>query len=322
MTKIKWGMIGLGDIAHQFAQSFDTYKAELTAVASRTLQKAFDFSSTYKVPKAYGSYEELAYDPEIDIVYLATPNSLHKDNMMMLLKANKHILCENAITMNKNELDDVLALAEEKNLIVAEAMTIYHMPLFAQLKERINGGEFGPLKMVHAFFGSLKPDDPSNRFFNPDLGGGALLDIGVYALSFMRYFLSSQPDERMTSVSLHDSGVDERSSFQFSNKEGEMSTVSLSFRSKMPKQGVIVCEDAYITVMNYPRAESALITYSDGHTEEVTAGDHDQALTYEIENLSDTLSTGKNLTSIDLTKDVNELMDWAAREWKMDWLIS
>lgn len=322
MTKIKWGMIGLGDIAHQFAQSFNTDKAELTAVASRTLQKAFDFSNTYKVPKAYGSYEELAYDPEIDIVYLATPNSLHKDNMMMLLKANKHILCEKAITMNKNELDDVLALAEEKNLIVAEAMTIYHMPLFAQLKERINGGEFGPLKMVHTFFGSLKPDDPSNRFFNPDLGGGALLDIGVYALSFMRYFLSSQPDERMTSVSLHDSGVDERSSFQFSNKEGEMSTVSLSFRSKMPKQGVIVCEDAYITVMNYPRAESAVITYSDGHTEEVTAGDHDQALTYEIENLSDTLSTGKNLTSIDLTKDVNELMDWAAREWKMNWLIS
>lgn len=321
MKTIKWGMIGLGEIAHQFAQSFQTDKAELTAVGSRTLQKAYEFSEAYGVPKAYGSYEELAYDPEIDIVYLATPNSHHKDNMMMLLKSGKHILCEKAITMNKKELDEVLALANKKNCIVAEAMTIYHMPLYSHIKKRIEANEFGKLKMVHSLFGSLKPDDAENRFFNPDLGGGALLDIGVYALSFMRYFLSSQPEDKQTMVSFHDSGVDERSSFQFSNNKGEMSTVSLSFRSKMPKQGVIVCEDAYITVMNYPRADTAVITYADGTTENLQVGEHDKALTYEIDNLSETLLSQTDLTHIGLTKDVNALMDWAAHEWKMEWLI-
>ncbi|MCC5895904.1 MAG: Gfo/Idh/MocA family oxidoreductase [Alkalibacterium sp.] len=320
MTKIKWGMIGLGDIAHQFAQSFQSDNAELVAVGSRTLQKAYDFSETYDIKKAYGSYEELAYDPEIDIVYLATPNSSHKENMMMLLKAGKHILCEKAITMTKKELDEVLAFAEKTDRIVAEAMTIYHMPLYAHLKERIASNEFGKLKMVHALFGSLKPDDPANRFFNPGLGGGALLDIGVYALSFMRYFLSSQPIDKMTMVSFHESGVDERSSFQFSNAEGEMSTVSLSFRSKMPKQGVIVCEEAYITIMDYPRADKAVITYPDGRTENVGAGEHSKALSYEIANLTETLLSQNDLTHIQLTKDVNALMDWAAHEWRVDWL--
>lgn len=314
-------MIGLGEIAHQFAQSFQSEKAELIAVGSRTLQKAYEFSELYNIPKAYGNYEELAYDPEIDIVYLATPNSYHKDNMLMLLKAGKHILCEKAITLNKEELDEVLAIAEKKELIVAEAMTIYHMPLYAHLKKRIASNEFGKLKMVHTLFGSLKPNDATNRFFNPELGGGALLDIGVYALSFMRYFLSSQPTHKQTMVSLHESGVDERSNFQFSNQDGEMSTVSLSFRSKMPKQGVIVCEEAYITVLDYPRADKAVITFSDGTTETVQSGDHDKALNYEIEDLSETLLSQKDFTHIGLTKDVNALMDWAAHEWKMEWLF-
>lgn len=321
MEKIKWGMIGLGDIAHQFAQSFQSDKAELVAVGSRTLQKAYDFSETYTIPKAYGSYEELAYDPEIDIVYLATPNSHHKDNMMMLLKARKHILCEKAITMNKKELDDVLVYAEKQDCIVAEAMTIYHMPLFAEIKQRIRANEFGKLKMVHALFGSLKPDEPDNRFFNPELGGGALLDIGVYALSFTRYFLSSQPTDKQTLVSLHESGVDERSSFQFLNQDDELSTVSISFRSKMPKQGVIVCEDAFITIINYPRADSAVVTYPDGTTDIIRSGEHDKALSYEINNLSETLLTGTDLTHIGLTRDVNALMDWAAHEWNMNWLF-
>lgn len=321
MEKIKWGMIGLGEIAHQFAQSFQSDKAELIAVGSRTLQKAYEFSEAYGISKAYGSYEELAYDPEIDIVYLATPNSYHKENMMMLLKAGKHILCEKAITMNKKELTEVLAFAEKKNCIIAEAMTIYHMPLYAHLKQRIESGEFGKLQMVHALFGSQKPDDSTNRFFNPELGGGALLDIGVYALSFMRYFLSSQPSDKQTMVSFHESGVDERSSFQFINQDGEMSTVSLSFRSKMPKQGVIVCEGAYITVMDYPRADTAVITYPDGTTENVQIGEHDKALSYEIDNLSETLLSQTDLTHLTLTKDVNALMDWAAHEWKMDWLL-
>ncbi|EXJ23001.1 oxidoreductase, Gfo/Idh/MocA family [Alkalibacterium sp. AK22] len=317
MKKIRWGILGLGTIAHEFAQAFQTDKAELVGAGSRAMQKAYDFSKRYDIPKAYGSYQELAYDPDIDIVYLATPNSHHKKDILMLLEAGKHVFCEKSITMNKKELDEVLLLANEKQLLVAEAMTIYHMPLYAKLKERIDNGEFGSLKMVHALFGSLKPDDSANRFFNPELGGGALLDIGVYALSFIRYFLSSQPSVRQTLVSMHPSGVDESSCFQFMNDAGEISTVSLAFRSKMPKQGVIICEDAYITIMNYPRADRALITYPSGEVETVHCGSQSAALSYEIDRLSETLMGKADFTSLQLTKDVNALMDWAACEWQM-----
>lgn len=321
MNTIKWGIVGLGGIAHSFASAFQSEHAELVGVASRTLQKAYDFSKQYSIPKAYGSYEQLAYDPEIDIVYLATPNSYHKDNMMMILKAGKHVLCEKAITMTKAELDEVLSYAKEKNLIVAEAMTIYHMPLMQAVKKRVDAGEFGQLKMVHAYFGSLKEADPTNRFFNPELGGGALLDIGVYALSFVRFFLSSQPHIRQTVGLLYETGVDEMSSFQLLNEQDELATVTISFRAKLPKQGIIACEDAYITIMNYPRADQALITYADGRTETIESGETAQALNYEVDHLSESLLTGQHLTAMDLTKDVNELMDWAAKEWKMDWLF-
>src|SRR5699024_3011328 len=146
------------------------------------------------------NYEELYADEEIDIIYLATPNSYHAENMKDILNAVKHVVCEKAITMNKKELDEVLALALEKNLIVAEAMTIFHMPLYQEIKRRIDQNEFGKLKLATSYFGSLKEDDPTNRFFNPDLGGGALLDIGVYALSFVQYFLDADPEEFSTIV--------------------------------------------------------------------------------------------------------------------------
>ncbi|API88910.1 oxidoreductase [Marinilactibacillus sp. 15R] len=318
MTRIKWGIIGLGGIAHDFAASFKSDNAELTAVASRTLQKAQDFASEYNVPKAYGHYEALCFDPDIDIIYLATPNSHHAENIKMALNAGKHVLCEKAMVMNNTQLEEILSLADEKNLIVAEAMTIYHMPLFKQLKSRIEAGEFGKLKMVNAMFGSLKDTDPSMRFFNKELGGGALLDIGVYALSFVRYFLSSQPTDLQTMVKLYETGVDEMSTIQLSNDKNELSAVSLSFRGKMPKQGVIICENAFITVINYPRADKAIITYPDGTSETIEAGSSASALSYEVQDLSDTLLNKENKTYIELTKDVTDLMDKSAKAWGMD----
>lgn len=319
--KIKWGIIGLGDIANEFAKSFESDKAELFAVGSRSLDKAQLFAQKYNVPKAYGDYDELFADEEIDIVYVATPNSVHASNMIDILESGKHILCEKAITMNAEELDIVLELAEKKDLVVAEAMTIYHMPIYKQIKERVKSGEFGALKMATSYFGSLKEDDPTNRFFNPDLGGGALLDIGVYALSFVQYFLEAGIDEFKTIVKPFETGVDEMSTISYSTTDGTLANVTLSFRGKLPKQGVVVCEDAYITFNNYPRADEAVITYPDGETEVVQAGDTALGLTYEIENISEMLLTGEDLSELETTIRVNEIMDQTARAWGMDWVF-
>lgn len=319
--KVKWGIIGLGNIAHEFASVFKADQAELVAVGSRSLKKARSFAELYDIPKAYGSYEDLYANNDIDVIYLATPNSYHAKNMVDILQAGKHVLCEKAITMNKAELDQVLALATKKDLIVAEAMTIYHMPLFKEIKNRIQSNEFGSLKLASAYFGSLKEADSANRFFNPSLGGGALLDIGVYALSFVQYFLDAQPSELSTLVQLYETGVDEVSTISYSTEEGTLGNVVLSFRGKLPKQGVIVCENAYITINNYPRADQALITYPDGSTETIEVGDEKQALRYEMENMSEMILSGIDLSELKNTIAVNSLMDQAASKWKMNWIF-
>lgn len=320
--KINWGIIGLGGIAHEFAGAFQSDLAELVAVGSRSKEKAKSFANQYNIPRAYGSYDELYADENIDVIYLATPNSYHAENMLDILNAGKHVLCEKAITMNKNQLDEVLKVAHEKDLIVAEAMTIYHMPIFNVIKKRIDAQEFGELKLATAYFGSLKEADPKNRFFNPDLGGGALLDIGVYALSFVQFFLDAEPNELNSLVQLYDTGVDEMSTIAYSTKEGTLGNVTLSFRGKLPKQGVVVCEDAYITFMNYPRADQAIITYADGKSETVKAGNKKEALRYEMENISEMLLSGKDLSRIQNTIHVNNLMDQAASQWNMDWVFN
>lgn len=318
---VRWGIIGLGSIAHDFAEQFTTFQpenAKLVGVASRTLQKAHNFAEQYDIPKAYGNYGALCHDPDIDIIYLATPNSYHAENMKMIINANKHVFCEKAITMNKAELDGVLELAKEKEVIVAEAMTIYHMPLFKKIKQRVTAGEFGPLKMATAYFGSLKDADPNNRFFSKALGGGALLDIGVYALSFVQFFLDSDPAELNTLVHLFETGVDEMSGIQYKTANNTLGNVTLSFRGKLPKQGVIACENAYITVMDYPRADRAVITYPEGREETIEAGDSSKGLFYEIEDLTEAVRGKDELTHIKQTLSVNRIMDTVAKEWNMN----
>lgn len=315
MTNVNWGIIGLGDIASSFAKDFNVQQATLLAVASRNLDKANAFAEKYGIQKAYGNYEEMLFDPDIDVVYIATPHSHHAKYILKSLQAGKHVLCEKAITMNNKELDEALALAEEKNLIVAEAMTIYHMPLYHKLKDIISTRKLGKLKMIQASFGSLKEADPTNRFFNKEIAGGALLDIGVYALAFTRFFLSSQPNEILTTMNPYETGVDEQSAVILKNPDNEMAVVSLTFRAKMPKVGVVAFEKGFITVGDYPRANTATITYPDGSIEIVTAGDSSEALNYEIELMTSNILHQTSNHQIQLTHDVMSIMDNLREQW-------
>ncbi|MEE1498796.1 MAG: Gfo/Idh/MocA family oxidoreductase, partial [Enterococcus hirae] len=289
MKKYQWGIIGLGNIAHEFAEHFDQETSELAAVASRTIDKAEAFAQRYHIPKAYGSYQEMLNDQEIDIIYIAVPNRQHSLHIMEALAANKHVLCEKAITMNKKELTEAMKLAEEKNLVLAEAMTIFNMPLYQQLRSLIDTNKLGALKMIQAPFGSYKDPDPTNRFFNPELAGGALLDIGTYAVSFARFFLSSQPEVIASTMVPFETGVDEQSVTILRNKENELATISLTFQAKMPKVGIVAFEEGYITITDYPRADRAEIIFNDGTKEWIESGSTAQAMNYEIENMVKTI---------------------------------
>lgn len=315
MKNYNWGIIGLGEIATSFAESFQQENSKITAVASRTLAKAEAFAIEHGIQSAYGSFEALLADETIDIIYVAVPNRQHIEHILKALSAGKHVLCEKAITMNSDELAEAMKLAEEKELILAEAMTIFNMPLYQELRSQIDTKRFGKLKMIQAPFGSYKEPDPSNRFFNPDLAGGALLDIGTYAVSFARWFFTSQPAVIASVMQPFSTGVDEQSATILQNQAQEMATIALSFQAKMPKQGVVAFENAYIVINDYPRADEAKIFFNDGTVETIVSGDSTQALNYEITNMIEIIEGKRTNRSLFLTKDVIALLDQMQQNW-------
>ncbi len=315
MKKLNWAILGPGLIATEFAQALLNVHGEIYAVGSRTLEKAEAFAKKYQVQKAYGSYDELLADSNVDVVYISTPHCNHYEYIMKSLHQNKHVLCEKAITVSSSELKEITELAATKNLVVSEAMTIYHMPLYEKLKQVVQTGKLGTLKMVNVSFGSCKEYDVTNRFFSPNLAGGALLDIGTYALSFARFFLSAQPHEVLTTVKKFETGVDEQSGIILKNDADEMAVVTLTMRAKMPKRGVVAGDLGFITVDNFPRATRAMITYLDGTTEVVEAGVEAKALEYEILDMENYILNNGGDDVLQLSVDVMDIMTDVRNQW-------
>ena len=319
MTKLNWVILGTGTIANAFAAHFEAEKAVLYGVASRNQSKSQAFADKYGIQNSYGSYDEALADENVDLVYVAIPHSHHFEIMKAALNAGKHVLCEKVITVNSSQLQEITQLAKEKNVYVAEAMTIFNMPLYRTLKEWIHENDLGPLKMIQASFGSFKDTDPSVYYFNKELAGGALFDIGTYALSFVRHFLSEKPTEILTLGNLHESGVDETSAIILRNKKQELATISLTFRAKMPKQGVVAFEKGFFTINDYPRATTATFTRHDGEQQTIEAGDSVEALNYEVANFTDMILLKTENKTLPLTTDVIEVMDVVRKEWGLEY---
>lgn len=312
-NKLRWAVLGTGGIANEMAQAFRAAGRTLDAAGSRSYDKALAFGETYGIPKVYAHYEEMFTDPEVDVIYIATPHNTHMAFLEQALSNGKHVLCEKAITLNSRELERAAALSKEKGVVLAEAMTIYHMPIYRALREKL--AELGRVNLIQLNFGSCKVYDEKNRFFNPNLAGGAMLDIGVYALSLARLFLESSPDQLRSFVRKAPTGVDESAAIAMANKEGQLVTVTLSLRSKQPKRAVISCERGYMEIMEYPRAEEAVIV--DGETgwrQVIRAGKTSQALWYEVEDMEAAVHSGGSM-ELPYTMDVMSLMTALRKEW-------
>lgn len=314
MRTYNWGIAGTGGIARDFATVFDQKNSQIYGIASRTQESANNFAEAHNIPHAFGDYDEMLADPQIDAVYVAVPNKQHITYILKALQAGKHVLAEKAITMDSAELLEAMKLAEEKGLILQEAMTIFNMPLYQELHHLMDSNKLGKLKMIQAPFGSYKEPDPENRFFNPDLAGGALLDIGTYAVSFARWFMTATPTVVASTVILFSTGVDEQSVTILRNEKDELATVALTFQAKMPKTGIVAFENGYITIPEYPRADRAEINYNDGTHEFIESGDSQAAMNYEIANFIATIEGAPN-KSLFYTKDVIELLTQMRNQW-------
>lgn len=209
MDSIRWGIMATGTIAASLAAAIqDVEDAELLAVGSRSLESAEAFGDTWRIPRRYGSYEELVADPDVDVVYIATPHAFHADNMRLSLEAGKHVLCEKPFTLNARQAEACVALAREKGLFLMEAMWMRMIPAIAQVRQWLTDGQIGEVRMLQADFSFDIDFDPDHRLFDPALGGGALLDVGIYTLSLASLVLGSPATVTGQAV-VGETGVDE-----------------------------------------------------------------------------------------------------------------
>lgn len=204
-----WGIMATGKIAHTFAKAVNfTEGAKLYACASRNAEKATEFAAQYGAEKSYGSYEELVADKDIDVIYIATPMSCHYENVKLCFEHGKNVLCEKSITINSVQLRELIGIAKEKKLFFMEAMWTKCLPAFRKAKEWVDEGRIGTIKAIRADFSNAVEFNPEDRLFRPELGGGALLDLSVYPLSFITSFLGFEPKEIHSAVNIDRLGVD------------------------------------------------------------------------------------------------------------------
>ncbi len=304
-----WACIGCGHIADEMAKAMNRLNKAFYSLAGRTKANAAAFAQKYNIDKVYDNIDEVFSDENVDIIYIATPHNSHIEYILMAVNAGKHVICEKAITLNASELKQAVEAAKKNNVILAEAMTIFHMPVYRKIDEVIASGKLGKLKLIQVNLGSYKDYDMSNRFFNINLAGGAMLDIGVYALSFARYFMTENPAEIESQMKKAPTGVDEQVNIILKNAANEMATVTLSLTAKLPKIGIAAFENGYVEVSNYNRAFSASISYTDdGHTEYIETDSDLDALCYEIMDMENAVSGNENHMHLDYTIDVMDIM--------------
>jgi predicted dehydrogenase len=316
---INWAILGPGSIAHHFAEALKKEGESIHAVGARNKEKAEVFAEQFDIPKVYEGFHGVLNDPDVHVVYIATPHAFHYETIKEALLHGKHVFAEKAITVNYQQLEELAALAAEKQLILAEAMTIYHMPIYKELQQLIAAGKIGEVQSLSVNFNSIKENSPTNRFFNPDLAGGALLDIGVYALSFVRLFMEEQPSEIISTVTKHETGVDQQAGIILRNEQGQMATITLSFMVESPECATIMGTKGFIDIEKFSRAQKATVCYvQEEKTETIENGVTENALRYEVRAMKELIEDDVPHVTLPYTKDVMRIMDQLRRQWEIE----
>lgn len=240
MRAVRWGILGTGKIAGAFAAALTELPgAEAVAVGSRRAVTAARFADRYRILRRHPSYGALAADPDVDVVYVATPHSLHRDNTLLCLEAGKAVLCEKPLAVNAHQAGEMISVARERGLFLMEAMWTRFLPAFARLRELLAAGELGEPRLVRADFCIRRPREPGSRLFEPELAGGALLDVGIYTVALAAAVFGARP-ERVTGLAhLGPTGVDERSGAVLDYGDGRLAVLSSANRTVTPNDALV-----------------------------------------------------------------------------------
>lgn len=318
MGKLNLGIMGAGSIAGTMAGTVSKMETvNCYAVASRSKEKAEVFGQKYHVEKCYGSYEEMLADKKVDLVYIATPHSEHYENMKLCIRYGKPVLCEKAFTANAFQAEEVFRLAKEAGVFITEAMWIRYMPMYKTIKEVLDSGIIGEVRMVNANLGY--PIEGVERLMNPALAGGALLDLGVYTIHFASMILGKDVDKVESSCDLTESGVDRQESITIHYKNGSMAVLNASMSVMSDRIGGIFGTKGYAVVENINNFEN--LTVYNNQYQKIAYYEAPKQITgyeYEVEACREALQNG--LTECPQmphaeTLRIMGMMDGLRKEW-------
>jgi predicted dehydrogenase len=233
MDPIRWGILGCGRIARKFASDLTlVHDARLVALGARRIEDAMAFAKEFPAPHVYGSYEDLVADPEVDVIYVATPHALHHEHTLLCLKHRKAVLCEKAFAINLWQAQEMVNMAREKGVFLMEALWSKFLPQYQKLRELINAGELGEIRNVLVDFGFIPQPPVPPRLYDPSLGGGSLLDIGIYNV-FLVLSVLGRPDTIEASMTPSPENVDEQCAVLFKYNNGAMAQLFSSLTSNL-----------------------------------------------------------------------------------------
>jgi len=308
---IKWGILGLGKIAHKFAKDLNTLSGvELHAVASRSQEKADDFANQFGAKKSYDSYEKLAKDPDIDAVYIATPHSYHKEYSILCLQHKKAVLCEKAFAMNSEEVSEMIQVSKENNVLLMEALWTRFLPHYQYVIDLVRSKKFGKVKILQADFGFYQQFDIQNRLFRKEVGGGSLLDIGIYPI-FAALSTLGIPTKIEAKATFFENGADSTCSMTFHYKES-IAYLKSTLLEPSPTEAVFTFEEAIVTVHKPFHGPSSVTILKDGKYETLDFNYQTLGYTFEIEHFNNLLLNHKkesDLMTFEFSKNLISTLD-------------
>jgi predicted dehydrogenase len=319
VTKIRWGILGTGRIAQTFARGLGVLPdAELVAVGSRSQATADSFGDTFNVPRRHASYAALAGDPDVDVVYVATPHSLHRDNSCLCLQAGKAVLCEKPFAINAAQAEEMIALARECGRFLMEAMWTRFLPVIEKVRHLLADGAIGEVRLLIADFGFDAPFDPQSRLFDPHLGGGALLDVGVYLVSLASMVFGSPA--RITSLAhLGETGVDEQAAITLGYDAGQLALLATAIRTRTPQDALLVGTGGQIRIHSKWWHPTALTLSIQGQQDQAFSLPFEgNGYYYEAAEVMDCLRAGKlesDVMPLDETLAIVQTMDEIRAQW-------
>lgn len=326
MSKVRWGLVGPGWVAERFATGISyTEDGVLEAVVSKTsLAKAQAFAKKHNIKKAYGSYEEFLADPDIDIVYISILNPAHKQMVLDCFKAGKPVVCEKPFALNAKETEEMVQAARDAKLFLMEAMWSRFLPITAQVREWLSKDAIGEIKYVRADHGFLF-EDHTTRQFDRQVGGGAMMDLGVYAISFASMVLGYKPEEISSIAYIGDTEVDESSIVNLRYPGGQLASLSCTMLAETPQEAWIVGTKGFIKLrMAFMNADRATLTVESKltddptHVEEVVIPIDGPGYRYEAEEAMRCLQAGKlesDILPLDESIGVMKILDECRKQW-------